>query len=466
MGLIFLAIVGVKFGYHEQWKDEWQAWFLARDLNVPDLLGFLYYEGHPALWYLWMKPFSLVVPTGDLGLKLAHLVIFAGFLYTWIRSDLPSWVKIVGLLAYPFFFEYGVVSRSYILVLLLAFAWSFIRKHKSQWIPFLLFLLCQTAIQGVFVAFAIMVYHFFEKGWGKNFIKIATGAFIGLVAFVVTVYPRDQQEDLAFAYSADPSTLDSWWAAFQGTTANVFFMGILPDTNVFGLSVQGLLLGLLALVLCFYVLRSSRAALTLFLAYWIPTFLFHAIIYNGGLRQWSMVFVVFVLALSIAPGLLKSRKNLLIAVALFLGPLYYNGRAIIKEVTMPFSNSLVTGEFIKEKVPESVPVVAINKFECSPVGGYAERAFFALPDGLPFTYFKWVEKIYIPTEAELRLFIDYKGVGGLVVISPVELDQARFPGLQEWQRFDQPSIKGENYILYTLKKEEDNIGNQRVFPGG
>ena len=68
MGLIFLAIVGVKFGYHEQWKDEWQAWFLARDLNVPDLLGFLYYEGHPALWYLWMKPFSLVMPTGDLGL--------------------------------------------------------------------------------------------------------------------------------------------------------------------------------------------------------------------------------------------------------------------------------------------------------------------------------------------------------------------------------------------------------------
>ena len=464
--MIFLLLVGVKFGFHEQWKDEWQAWFLARDLSVTDLLSFLYYEGHPALWYLWLKPFSILLPTGDLGLKLAHVIIFTGFIYAWFRSDLPAWVKIAGLLTYPFFFEYGVVSRSYVLILLLAFFWSFGRNIRPGLIPFLLFFLCQTAIQGVFVAFAIMVYHFFEKGWGKDFLQIATGAFIGLVAFVITVYPRDQREDLSFAYSASPDTLESWWAAFQGTTANVFFMGFLPDTNVFGLSVLGLFLGLLALALCILLLRSSRNALILFIAYWIPTFLFHAIIYNGGLRQWSMVFVVFILALSVAPNVLKSRKNLLIAVALFLGPLYYNGRAIVKEVTMPFSNSQITGDFIKERVPEGVPVVAINKFECSPVGGYAERAFYALPDGLPFTYFKWVEKIYIPTEAELRLFIDYKGVGGLVVISPVELDRARFPGLQEWQRFDQPNIKGENYILYTLKKDENSIGNQRVFPGG
>jgi hypothetical protein len=111
---------------------------------------------------------------------------------------------------------------------------------------------------------------------------------------------------------------------------------------------------------------------------------------------------------------------------------------------------VAAGQFIKEKIPEKVPIVAINKFEATPVIGYARRNFYELPDGVPFSYFRWVDKIYLPVENELKLFAKFKGVGGIVVLSPKPLDAERFPSLQLWQKWEDKNYKNENYYLYTL----------------
>ena len=45
---LFIAFIGLylysKFSYHELWKDEWQAWLMARDMGWGELLGSLYYD--------------------------------------------------------------------------------------------------------------------------------------------------------------------------------------------------------------------------------------------------------------------------------------------------------------------------------------------------------------------------------------------------------------------------------------
>jgi hypothetical protein len=125
-------------------------------------------------------------------------------------------------------------------------------------------------------------------------------------------------------------------------------------------------------------------------------------------------------------------------------------RAVKEDVLIPFTNAKEAGLFIMEKVPEKVPVVAINKFETAPVGGYAKRKFYELPSGTEFSYFRWVDKIYLPTESELKLFARYKNVGGLLVLSPSPLDQDRFPSAQLWKQFTSINYKDENYFLYSL----------------
>ena len=45
--------------YHEIWRDEGQAWLIARDTPLKDLFGVLKHEGHPALWFLLLNMLKL-----------------------------------------------------------------------------------------------------------------------------------------------------------------------------------------------------------------------------------------------------------------------------------------------------------------------------------------------------------------------------------------------------------------------
>ena len=101
-------------------------------------------------------------------------------------------------------------------------------------------------------------------------------------------------------------------------------------------------------------------------------------------------------------------------------------------------------------MPETVPVIAINKFETAAVGAYADRPLYELPSGASFTYFKWLEKVYIPTQSELDLFSRFKGVGGSVLISPKPIDLNRFDKAKLWKTFEEPTYKLERMYLYSV----------------
>ncbi|MEZ4950797.1 MAG: hypothetical protein R2784_15650 [Saprospiraceae bacterium] len=59
------------------------------------------------------------------------------------------------------------------------------------------------------------------------------------------------------------------------------------------------------------------------------------------------------------------------------------------EVKFPYTNAKETAAFLKKKVPETVPIIAMNKFAGTPVVGYLGRKMYSLPDGEAFSYFRW-----------------------------------------------------------------------------
>jgi hypothetical protein len=95
--------------------------------------------------------------------------------------------------------------------------------------------------------------------------------------------------------------------------------------------------------------------------------------------------------------------------------------------------------------------VAISKFAAAPVAGYLGRPLYALPEGESFTYFQWLEKIYLPPESELRLFAQYKKVNSLPILSYQELPASRYPSLELLRKWDGFNLKQENYWLYQLR---------------
>ncbi len=455
--ILSIGLICYKFNFHELWKDEWQAWLVARDLDLGDMLAFLNYEGHPSLWYIYLKSWTYIPIEEYISIQIAHSILVVITLYYLIvKINLPSIWKLLLSLSYFIIFEYGVINRGYILVILLSLiAMDFIMRDKHSWkLGFILLLLCQTEAYGVILAGSITAYLLINADGNKLVLNknILIWSITGFLLFVLTVFPRGNEDDFTRAYNQQSFSTEVIHESIQGHLANVFAIGLIDDTASNGVSLIGFLLSLFVLfILVWIFIRDRRSLLTLLFGL-VAFITFGILIFSGGVRQWGMVYILFILALILShyKKLSWSLSRYVLVILLMIAPLIHGIKALITDANIPFSNAKEVGLFIKEKIPSNVPVVVINKFETAPVGAYAERPLFELPTGDEFTYFKWLEKVYIPTQTELNLFTKFKKVGGIVLLTPEPIDMNRFPNAKLWQEFSDENFKRENYWLYSV----------------
>ena len=156
----YALVLAFGLAHHEMWRDELQAWLLARDSADPaDLLANLKYEGHPALWYLLLMPLTRLTAS-PVAMQALHLVIASATVFLVARfapfNRLQS-----ALFAFGYFplYEYGVISRAYALSLLLVVvACVFLRdrwRHPVR-LGVVLFLLSHTEVNGAILALAFL----------------------------------------------------------------------------------------------------------------------------------------------------------------------------------------------------------------------------------------------------------------------------------------------------------------------
>jgi len=203
--LFTIGIGFFKLFHHQLWKDEWQAWFVSSEQGIGQLFSFLNYEGHPALFYLYLKTASLfkqIVPNQpELIIQWAHLILVGLMAYVFfVRFKMPLFLKIILALGYCFAFEYSVVNRGYVLVMLLSFWITTLINdppNKSWLLPMALFLLCQTEVYGVFMAIGFVSFILLKANGSlvssikASFTNRSFQALgLGILVFVITVFPR------------------------------------------------------------------------------------------------------------------------------------------------------------------------------------------------------------------------------------------------------------------------------------
>jgi hypothetical protein len=106
--------------HHEAWGDESQAWLLARDSSLADLLFHrIRYEGSPGLWHalLWLC-IKAGLPYAQLYL-ISTLCSIAGAAIILWRAPFPAVLRVAVIASYFFAYQYSVVARSYALDLVL-----------------------------------------------------------------------------------------------------------------------------------------------------------------------------------------------------------------------------------------------------------------------------------------------------------------------------------------------------------
>lgn len=116
---IFYATVLLLLAHgHAPWFDEAQAWLIARDNSLFDILFHrMHYEGSPALWHilLWVLV-RLGVPYAAIGYLSVILALVAGAIFLRFAPFPVSW-RVVLLFGYFPAFQYSVIARSYSLSL-------------------------------------------------------------------------------------------------------------------------------------------------------------------------------------------------------------------------------------------------------------------------------------------------------------------------------------------------------------
>lgn len=402
--------------FHEPWEDELHAWCIARDLSLPEIFYDMRYEGHFALWFLLLKPFTA---TGSVVfLNYVSCLLVSAAVALLLSSRAFHWgFKIVLLLSCPILYWFPVISRCYALIplalCLLASLYPVRLKHPFAYSLALVFLVHThpymeglAGILGVFFTWDLIRRS--RKIGGRN-LWTAAGALLliglGVMAAFLQVAPAFGVASAAPATAssilADPGTIPARiWDVLMKLPADFAempcrFLGKYPVIVLFYVC-------LTAAVIQLFLTR--KRAGVIFLAGFLWQILFGALLYGILFHRvyLPLLMLVFCFALPIRKKALRDmspRHNKLLtsmvpvtALALMTWPdtMYYT----VSDLFKPFSNQGLAAQLIESELPENAKIVVFpDELITGTFRAYLpNRTFYRCSDGKPFRIFRTVEK--------------------------------------------------------------------------
>jgi hypothetical protein len=164
---IFCAAALAGAARHEIWRDEAQAWLLARDSATPwALLANMRYEGHPALWHLILWLLARITHQ-VFAMQALHAGLATAGVYVMARhAPLGRLQKLLFAAGYFTLFEYGLIARAYVLGV--ALLWTYCALHPRRRerlfaLSIVLALLANTSVYGLLLALALSALLFPER---------------------------------------------------------------------------------------------------------------------------------------------------------------------------------------------------------------------------------------------------------------------------------------------------------------
>lgn len=199
--LVFLLYAGISFSllfFHENWRDEAQAWLLARDCSIPELLDAMKYEGHFLLWYFILMPFA----------KSGFPYVTTNII-SWLITCLSVWLilrkapfafdkRVLLIFTFPLLYLYPVISRCYCLIPLAIVFMSICYKDRKEkplrYFLSIIFLLNTHIIMAgmvvvVCIDYLVELYRRWEDLSNKNKKKTIASILIAIILMLVSVYP-------------------------------------------------------------------------------------------------------------------------------------------------------------------------------------------------------------------------------------------------------------------------------------
>lgn len=154
--IYLLGVCTISF-FHEPWFDEAQAWAIARSGTIKEILFEIpHYEGHPPLWDLILLPFVKLGTPYELSLAIVNIFFMTlAVAVLLFKSPFPKLIRCLLPFNFFLFYQYGVISRPYCILVLAIFLAAVCYKNRNEHpVKYLLCLalMCAVHSYGIMIA--------------------------------------------------------------------------------------------------------------------------------------------------------------------------------------------------------------------------------------------------------------------------------------------------------------------------
>ena len=510
--LLFLFFGTIGILNHEMWRDELQAWMIAKDSSsMIELFNNLRYEGHPGLWHSCLYVITRFTDN-PVAMQIFHLLIATGVIYVFINfSPFTSFHKILFTFSYFPFYEYSIISRSYNLGILLIFSFCALYPKRNQGyliLSAIIFLLANTSIYGWIIAISLamalaldawmnqnLISLFHLKKW--NIIISLTLLSLGIViAAFQMIPPADAgftgEQIIATSTSSEvvPApiikrlllTFIVIWKSY--ITIPNFFEYRFWNTNIFienpiFLSNISGVLGLFAFVFSLILLLISTAlfvrkpvVLFLYLSGTCGILLLCYSKYLGYLRHHGNLFILFLACLWIANFYRQS--NFLSESLTQIVSFFYQRRhqyltvillihvvagifAYTRDLNDPFSASKEVAAFIETQGFKESLIIGTKDFAVSPIAGLLNKKIY-YPESESFgSFIVWKKRPDFQSKDLLgkvnQVLIKTNRNQALLILSSRLKTQNPDLSISELFQSSQSIVSDETYHLYLVQRK-------------
>lgn len=492
-----LSMIGIL--NHEMWRDELQAWLIARDSSsLPDLFKNLKYEGHPGLWHIFLYVISRFT-SNPIAMQFFHLIIATATIYVFTNfSPFTRLQKILFAFSYFSFYEYSIISRNYGLGVLLIFLFcKFFGERQQNYLLLscILALLANTNaysfLLSICLAITLVIELLISKIQNKSisinkgiltisFIVFALGISLALVQLIPPANSNFQGDVIQRGSSRHighlASVLVTIWRSYI-PIPNVFNYNFW-DTNIL-LDSEGSVSKLLKLCVAIFSVGLLVISIKLFIQKPVALFLyllgnfsllsFMYLKHLGSIRHHGHLFILFLACLWIASFYEKSdffSKRLK-----YLNPLSNNHKyqylnillslqvlagvfAFTMDLHYPFSSSKEAASFIESQKFNKTLIVGIRDFSVAPITAFLKQKIY-YPESDTFGGFvHWNKRQMLSSQQvvdEINNFVEQQNQQTLLILSSeINTKKKNFNYFEFWK--SSKSITKEDYRLYLIKK--------------
>ena len=507
LSFFLLSLIGIL--NHEMWRDETQAWLIARDAStLTDLYENLKFEGHPGLWHLCL--FVITKFTHNpFAMQFFHILIATTVVWIFVKLS-PFNILQKTLFTFSYFplFEYNLISRNYSLGLLLIFifCYLFTRKKRKYIILFLILaLLANTNIYSLIISLCLSatliidIFRIYRANNNqlnrKQFYRIGIGLlilFLGISLCIFQLLPLAIQ---GTDYNIKPSMGKAIVSEFDYLLRSIkdlayvlrgIWYSYIPIPNFFsyhfwGYNITDISSYLTLLASCFSLLLVVFAVsifiekpivIFLYLSANLGIFLFSWLKFLGTLRHHGNLFIIFLACIWISRFFPKSynipkrfrklasyfKKNQTKIITIILLIQMLSGvYAYSMDLIYPFSKSKATAEFIQQRGLNDSFILGNKDAIVSPISAYIDKKIFYIEYNRTGSFFQNPQKKIIKNQPELidrinKIVTDNSKNNVLILSYPLNIKSDRL-NITSIGEFSKSIVAEEKYYIYLVEKD-------------